>query len=243
MADSRKNSISDIRPPPPREPRIIRPSNNFLWKNYFILILTYISFTVVFAIIIIGIGLFITSVRPSRVDLAVDMALFMGLIYITFCLVTLPSLLIGVTLYIRSMEFIVHGDEIVVRKGLINKSEKHVPYRTVTNIDMRSGPFDRLFNIGTVEIQTAGGGGMSLEDTATEKLEGIKVYREVRDYIVSQLRQFQSLTKTSDQEIKPEITVEADQHVVDELREIKYLLRDKLALLEKKIDDIDSKLS
>ncbi|MFW9993846.1 MAG: PH domain-containing protein [Candidatus Odinarchaeota archaeon] len=241
MSDYKAIKGSDISPPPPSEPRIIRPSRNFLWKNYFVLILTYASFTVVMVVITVFFGWLLTATSIEREDIFLTIFTMMGLMYLGFCLLTLPPLFIGVTLYIRTMEFIVHGDEIVVHKGLVNKSEKHVPYRTVTNIDMRAGVFDRMFNIGTIEIQTAGGGGMSLDDTATEKLEGIKIYREVRDYIIAQLRQFQSSGTTAPQETELDAAASTNS-VASELREIKVLLSKRLDDMEKRLKSLESRM-
>ena len=149
------------------------------------------------------------------------------------------------------MVFSVFGDEIVVKKGIINKSEKHVPYRTVTHIDMRAGPFDRLFNIGTIEIQTAGGK-HTLDEQAEEKLEGIKIYREVRDYILTQLRQFQAtdgtgasiatLADTRVSKISSEPIESISLQMLSELKEIKGLLKDELFEIESKINDINKKI-
>jgi len=187
---------SDI-PPPPGEPRIIRPNKNLLWKNYFLYVLVFIIFTASLIIIFTLFDFFLVSnLDISRRDVLLQAFFWMGAIYMAIWFVITIVYIIGMQIYVKSMLFIVHGHEIVVHKGVINKSEKHVPYRTVTNINMKTGPFDRLFGIGSIEIQTAGGKGYSLDETAEEKLEGIKVYREVRDYILTQLRQFQAANGT-----------------------------------------------
>ena len=165
---------------------------------------------------------------------------FTGLWCIAFVIYAL-----GLRIYVNRMKFIVHGTEIVVFKGLLNMTEKHVPYRTVTNISMRSGPFDRLFNIGTIEIQTAGSSSPSLDQAAEEKLEGIIIYREVRDYILTQLRQFQKQEKESsveDQNMILDIEDIDQSELVKTLKEINILLSSKFKILEESLHDISQQL-
>ena len=233
---------SDI-PPPPGKPRIIRPSRNLLWKNYLLYIIVFIIFTATLLIIFSLFGLWLGSEfqEPQR-KILYQAFFWMGIIYMAIWFGITIIYLIGMRLYVKSMLFIVHGHEIVVHKGIINKSEKHVPYRTVTNINMKTGPFDRLFGIGTIEIQTAGGKGYSLDETAEEKLEGIKVYREVRDYILTQLRQFQAaygtvITKEEEQPIQP-----IPDQMLLELKEIKKVLVTRLDGMEAKLEEMNKQL-
>ncbi len=95
-----------------------------------------------------------------------------GLIFI----LVLPTYILF-PLYFRNIEFSAisqSGDsmpEIYVKKGLLNITKKHVPFRTITNISSRAGPMDRIFGIGTVETQTAGGSSSAHAQGPEEKLE------------------------------------------------------------------------
>jgi membrane protein YdbS with pleckstrin-like domain len=94
--------------------------------------------------------------------------------------------------------------EIFVRKGIIKITQRHVPFRTVTNLRTRRGIFDRLFSIGTIQIETAakssitqGGGLLAIVlqrlmrgGTAQENIEGVKFHEELRDFILRELRGF-----------------------------------------------------
>ncbi|MHA1940441.1 MAG: PH domain-containing protein [Candidatus Hodarchaeales archaeon] len=223
------------------KPRIIRPSTNFLYKNYFLFILTAIVFNGGMILIFFFITILFGNSRGPTVQKQLnDVFWFITIGFSILWILILIAYVIGFYIYFNQMKFIVHGSEIVVVKGLINKTEKHVPYRTVTHISMRSGPFDRLFNIGTIEIQTAGGSGSSsLDQTAEEKLEGIKVYREVRDYILGQLRQFQlkeSKTGLLNDFIDKKSSHIVENDMVEVMSEIKSLLADKFQRLEESLE-------
>ena len=44
----------------------------------------------------------------------------------------------------------------MIHKGIITKKRAVIPYRTITNLVVKRNPFDRLFGISKVIIQTAG---------------------------------------------------------------------------------------
>ena len=121
------------------------------------------------------------------------------------------------------------ASEIFVKKGIINITRKHVPFRTITNISSRAGLFDRLFGIGAIEIETAGYSGTS--QSAEEKLEGITFYEELRDFILRELRKFKDPYVTGTEIVHPveETVPRSDDSLEDEillvLREIRDLLR------------------
>jgi uncharacterized membrane protein YdbT with pleckstrin-like domain len=153
---------------------------------------------------------------------------------------------IAIPLYIRNIRYSViskKGDrmpEIFVQKGLLNITKKHVPFRTITNISSRAGPVDRLFGIGTVEIQTAGfSGGPSGQGGPEEKIEGVVFYEEVRDYILQELRKFRDPYVTTTEvvlpreEDVPRLEESLDDEILITLREI----RDVLGRIDRKMDE------
>ena len=153
---------------------------------------------------------------------------------------------VGVPLYIRSFEYSVISKagttmpEIYVKKGLVNVTKKHVPFRTITNISSRAGPIDRLFGIGSVEIQTAGfSGGPGGQSGPEEKLEGITFYEEVRDFVLQELRRFRDPYVTGTEVVHPvdepvpRLSDSLDDEILITLREIRNVLEKIDRKLEK----------
>ena len=99
--------------------------------------------------------------------------------------------LIGMILsipYFRSLRYEILEDEVIVHVGIITHSVKHVPYRTVTNITVNRDILDRwFFNLGSLNIQTAG---MSGQSGAEEKLVGMENIQEIYESVVTELRRF-----------------------------------------------------
>ena len=149
--------------------------------------------------------------------------------------------LVGIVVYVRSIEYAVISEagtampEIYVKKGIINITRKHVPFRTITNIASRAGVLDRLFRIGTVEIQTAGySGGPTGKSGPEEKLEGIKFYQELARFILRELRRFRDPYTTGTEVVAPrEEPVQRSDNTLDDeillaLHDIREILKTKL---------------
>lgn len=148
------------------------------------------------------------------------------------------------SIYVRSIEYSVISEsgesmpEIYVQKGIFYRTRKHVPFRTITNISTKSGPLDRLFGIGSVNIETAGFSGEKKEPE--EKLEGIEFYEEVRDFILQELRKFRApYTTTTEHAIYgdadiPKLPDSLDDEILMTLRDMKTILEDISKKLEKR---------
>ncbi|MFW9994548.1 MAG: PH domain-containing protein [Candidatus Odinarchaeota archaeon] len=164
----------------------------------------------------------------SRVGIIVGLmsALFIGI----------PVVIAIADAYVRSMEFRIEETEVIVKKGLVNREIKHIPFRTITNVSSRCGVYDRMFGIGTVQIETAGKSGQQTGPEA--KIEGIKNYIEVRDIIIEKLRQFRGqyattteleprfITPDTASEVFPETEQEFHRQMLAEMREIRKILQE-----------------
>ena len=150
----------------------------------------------------------------------------------------LPGVIV-VPIYLNSIEYSViakSGEtmpEIYVKKGIINITRKHVPFRTITNISSRAGPFDRLFGIGSIEIETAGHSGSSQMGGPEEKLEGLVFYEELRDFILRELRKFKDPYVTGTEVVFPEEEgistgpTDIEKQILRVLADIRDLLRNR----------------
>jgi membrane protein YdbS with pleckstrin-like domain len=156
-------------------------------------------------------------------------------------LVWLIPALVLIPVYINAIEYSVISEtgeaspEIYVRKGIINITKKHVPFRTITNISSRAGIIDRLFGIGNVEIQTAGySGGPAGQSGPEEKLEGIKAYDALTRFVLGELRRFRDPYTTGTEVVFPRedavagIEGSLDDEILIAIRDIREILRSKL---------------
>ena len=129
------------------------------------------------------------------------------IIFIVFLIVDLvwwiPAMVLA-GLYYNSLSYEIQDDEVIVHVGIVTKSVKHVPYRTVTNITINRGILDRyMFDIGTLNIQTAG---MSGTTGAEESLLGLANVQEVYNKVVQKLRLFRGgmAPTTTEVDVEPD---------------------------------------
>jgi len=210
--------------PAPRIRRIY-PDKALLWKSIlqcFIVWLFALSVLVFFTALFGWIGS--RKVNPPFFTTP-EFQLFVLLLFIFLTLILAPLVILCLYLYIRNMEFIVHGDEIIVKKGLFNKTIKHCPFRTITNISTTVGPFDRIFEIGCINIQNSGSSGTK-GGKSEEKLEGLRVYQEIREYIIAQIRVVGG-SGSSSKEVLQQAILEELSLVKGGFREFKKKKRDE----------------
>jgi membrane protein YdbS with pleckstrin-like domain len=161
----------------------LRPVRAFLWKMIlegFLLMAVIAGST---ALLGYFIGIDEGGVRGAMVGALVPL----GVGALLF-LIALPLFFF----YYGSLHYVIHPDEVVVEAGILTKSVKHVPYRTVTNLKVARGPFDRVFGIGTLAIQTAG---MSGQTGAEESLVGLPDVSSVYEQVAASLRKFRGAAR------------------------------------------------
>ena len=69
----------------------------------------------------------------------------------------LPSVVGSVARYL-SFRYWLGEDEMVIREGILQRNERHIPYARIQNIDLIQNPLHRLFKVAVVRLETASGG-------------------------------------------------------------------------------------
>jgi len=214
---------------------IFKPSKAYLNKmqsqNVFAFLLIWLSVVLCFVA-----GAFISGAdtgSPSAAQIINDYFWQVNLWTIGLNLVWLVPVLLLTPVYFRSIEYSVKADsgdsmpEIYSKEGIITITRRHVPFRTITNISSKAGPFDRLFKIGSVHVETAGNSGnQKIPETV---LNGIVFYEEVRVFILKELRKFKEPYTTGTEVVYPTEELVSKMGGSDEmlttLREIRDLLK------------------
>ena len=196
--------------------RVFHPDNAFLYKKwlrvFIIIVLIWAAIFVFFALA--NDPVFIADI--SEISIWAEILFDLGWETLNlYYLLTAGSMfvlwMIYTYIYVKRIDYSLaswEGDvspEIYVKKGIIQITQRHVPFRTITHVKTRRGVFDRLFGIGTIQIETAaksstaqGGGGvigLILErlmrgGAGAENIEGVKFHEELRDFVLRELRGF-----------------------------------------------------
>jgi membrane protein YdbS with pleckstrin-like domain len=195
--------------------KIFKPSSQFLTKLR--VLLTLIAGSILLGGLVLGVALSFdqdVGIGGGLLTIAITAALDV-LWWAPGMLVTGP--------YYRSLSYEIQDDEVIMRVGIWTRSVKHVPYRTVTNITVRRGILDRLFGLGTLNIQTAG---MSGTTGAEENLEGLDNVQEVYDLVATELRRFRGSMAPTAAEVEgePVTAPETLNAILTEIRAIRQSL-------------------
>lgn len=144
-----------------------------------------------------------------------DLTLFL---FTMFELSIVLAALIYIPIYVNSIVYAVgtesgETEEIYQKRGIITITETHTPIRNVTYASTSVGLFDRLFSIGSVSIETAGGEGGSapvgliglllLRFRGSEGMQitGIRFYDKLHKHIVRCIREAGEVSKTEPSKI------------------------------------------
>jgi len=147
-----------------------------LAKNY--VTVRYIGSTLFFFALLLGV---------ATIFMETDILEYPMLKYgiIVFWLFWFLATLILVKLGYKVRGYVVRDKDIIHRKGVLFKSTTTIPFNRVQHCEISQGPIQRLFNLHTLEIFTAGG---SKSDLAIPGLEG-DIAQKIRTFIVKRMEQ------------------------------------------------------
>jgi len=156
-----------------------KPKETFLTKNFIIVVLLFLV-----AFLSVYVFLFFI-LRDEQVANYASKALFWSIV---------PNLVWGIPLFFgqipvfKRYKYDLLDDEIVVHAGWLVQKVRHVPYRMVTNIEIKRGLLDRWLGIGTLNIETAGNSDPNQK--AEAQLFGLEDVDSVYEEVAACLRAF-----------------------------------------------------
>ena len=156
-----------------------RPKKTFLTKN---LIIVALLVAVVWASVYVFLFFIL---RDEEVSNYASKALFWSVV---------PNLVWGIPLFLgqfpvfKRYQYDLLDDEIVVHAGWLVQKVRHVPYRMVTNIEIKRGLLDRWLGIGNLNIETAGNSDPN--QRAEAQLLGLEDVDSVYEEVAACLRAF-----------------------------------------------------
>jgi membrane protein YdbS with pleckstrin-like domain len=217
---------------------IFKPSKAFMHKLLLksVLVFLFIWLLCLLSFFFVAVMNALEPASPTAIQTISEYMLPVNLGIVIANLVWLLPALILVPPYFKSIEYSVKAEsgdtmpEIYSKRGILTVTRRHVPFRTITNISSQAGPFDHLFNIGSVHIETAGYSGA--QKGPEENLNGIVFYEEVRDFILMELRKFREPYVTGTEVVYPTEepvpkTGGLDDEILTTLREIRDILSQK----------------
>ena len=143
------------------------------------------------------------------------------------CLTLMVLTFFWIPAYYRSLEYVIDRNSIRTRMGVFWRKHSTIPYTKVTNIDVTQWPLQRLFDVGTIHIQTAGAGGTQ-GSRAEAKLVGVRDFDGIKDTILKRVREY---TMSGPESVEKDVVQESDSgmlgRILNELTAIREVLEKK----------------
>jgi membrane protein YdbS with pleckstrin-like domain len=181
--------------------------------------------------------------------LLIDLAILVGWIVITAAspvagaVLAVPALLIAVVpdmvayiaIHLRydTTWYVMSDRSLRIRRGIWIIRETTITFENVQNVKVTQGPLQRWFGIGTVLVETAGGGGHTAEaghgsssmGSHQGLIEGIANTTEIRDRILQRVRRSRTAGLGDEQDTHIAVQPAWKPAHLELLREISGLLR------------------
>lgn len=184
--------------------------------------LGYIVLTVIFLIAALFIRLIPTIDNELKLLRTVFLAVDFGLIGIIW-LIGFPLRL----LYLKRLSYYVEPAGISIHKGILTKTQQNIPYQKITDFKLVRSPFDRIFGMASIQIQTAGQSTVPYEGV----LLGLTQWEDLLANLRSRLKKSHGDMETPDLPTPESLSVEAEKDILhailSELKAIRNILENK----------------
>ncbi|MCK4428257.1 MAG: PH domain-containing protein [candidate division Zixibacteria bacterium] len=98
--------------------------------------------------------------------------------------------------YIKTLRYRLSEDDLRLDSGVFWKKRKVIPLHKITNVNTLQGPFERLFGLGHLNVQTAGHGASTSPEG---KLVGLEEFEKIKEEVMQKVRLVKSeATATED---------------------------------------------
>ncbi|MCS6118273.1 PH domain-containing protein [Shewanella baltica] len=158
--------------------------------------------------------------------------LLSGAAYFSLSIVGIPLLLLwfpiglwGTRRYIRNMSAELTSNKLIVRRGILTRTENTVPLDKITDMALIQGPIMRLFGLHKLTVETAGQSGAG----ALISLVGIVDAPQFRTRVLEQKERLTQRSHTTTPSVQPDdALLQNVVEMAESLKRIEALLSQKL---------------
>jgi len=158
--------------------------------------------------------------------------LLSGAAYFSLSIVGIPLLLLwfpiglwGTRRYIRNMSAELTSNKLIVRRGILTRTENTVPLDKITDMALIQGPIMRLFGLHKLTVETAGQSGAG----ALISLVGIVDAPQFRTRVLEQKERLTQRSHTTTPSVQPDdALLQNVVEMAESLKRIEALFSQKL---------------
>lgn len=202
------------------ESGVIYPDSR-LMKKFFI------EAALIYGLPVIGILILLLVIMASKGLALADrpVVVFLSVLAISSAVIWV-MLAVLIPKYFRSISYELTDKDVVVRKGILTRVTKTIPYRTITNIVEARDLIDRyVVDLGSVQIQTAGMSGTAGYEAT---LGGLDDWEAVHGQILEKLRRFRGSMSPAAADSEADAPAEpVFERILAELQAIRRIIEKK----------------
>ena len=110
------------------------------------------------------------------------------IIFLFFALLIFIILISILNMIYISKHFLITENGIYNISGLLNKKVKYIPYNKITDTSLTIGFIQNFYDMGTINISTAGGTSRNTYSPYETSITNIKDFKKVNDMITSKIK-------------------------------------------------------
>ncbi len=126
-------------------------------------------------------------------------------------------------LWLKHLSYEIEDSGVLIRKGILTKTQQNIPYQKITDFKLVRSIFDRYLGIASIQIQTAGQGTVAYEGI----LVGLIDWDELLDDLRMRIKSPGAVTEVSDRLDLPAGDKEVLGQILDELKAIRAAVEEK----------------
>lgn len=124
----------------------------------------------------------LTQLRQVIVPLLVLLVLGRGEWWELLAVVGAVALALYSLVYSFGFRYRLEADEIVVREGILDRTERHIPYARVQNIVQKRNPLHRVFGVSELRLESAGGTKPEAVMSVIPLADALRIERILREH-------------------------------------------------------------
>ncbi|MCE3002711.1 MAG: PH domain-containing protein [Xanthomonadaceae bacterium] len=129
----------------------------------------------------------LTQLRQVIVPLLVLLVLGRGEWWELAAVVGAAGLALYSLVYSFGFRYRLEADELVVREGIIDRTERHIPYARVQNIVQKRNPLHRMFGVSELRLESAGGLKPEAVMSVIPLADALRIERILREHAAPQV--------------------------------------------------------
>ena len=125
-----------------------------------------------------SIGILAAAVPLGTLTVAADLPLLPAAVLWAFWVIFATLLLVWPGISLPKRGYVLRDKDILFRKGVIWRSVTAIPFNRIQHVETSSTPFDRRFDLATLQLFTAGGssGDLKIDGLGRDTAEQLRVF-------------------------------------------------------------------